>query len=587
MFSPSFLLLFEPPDVEVFGSNALPSNMNTETNAKPRASKNSSPAAAPKKKPVTRPEKAAAARAKKAASLSPAETLAAKVKTAKPRAAKAVARPEAEVEATPVAATPAPAAITEVEAPKSPKAAALKAIKERKGIAKVITDEDLDFSSDQEAETVPTDVVEMALADEIVVTHEENVGPRFKDLPLSPRLLEVLEKNKFIIPTPIQEKAIPVVMEGKDLIGIAQTGTGKTLAFGLPILEKLFARTMRGRALIILPTRELALQVEEALGGLAQQMPKAHHIRGAVLIGGAPIRAQQNQLRYDPDIIIATPGRLIDHLQNGAVDLRSVEILVLDEADRMLDMGFAPQIRQIVEATPTERQTLMFSATMPDEITRMTREFLRDPERIEIERPGTKANLVSQELFVVDQEEKIELLSKVLYEEEGQVLIFARTRSRASRIAREINNWDIRAAEIHADRSLGQRRAALDGFKNGRYRVLVATDIAARGIDVTDIALVVNFDLPDCADDYVHRIGRTGRAGRTGHAISFAAPDQWRDVRDIEKVMEMPIEISENSTGEFNKPRSNQRPHSAGFRARRGGGNRNGGGGGGGSRYRR
>jgi ATP-dependent RNA helicase RhlE len=550
--------------------------MNTETNAKPRASKNSSPAAAPKKKAVTRPEKAAAARAKKAASMSPAEALAAKVKTAKPRAAKAVARPEAEVEA--------PAVITEVKAPKSPKAAALKAVKERKGISKVITDEDLGFSSDLEAETVPTEVVEMALADEIVVTHEENVGPRFTDLPLSPRLQEVLQKNKFITPTPIQEKSIPVVMEGKDLIGIAQTGTGKTLAFGLPILEKLFARTMRGRALIILPTRELALQVEESLGGLAQQMPRANHIRGAVLIGGAPIRAQQNQLRYDPDIIIATPGRLIDHLQNGSVDLRSVEILVLDEADRMLDMGFAPQIRQIVDATPEERQTLMFSATMPDEITRMTREFLRDPERIEIERPGTKANLVSQELFVVDQEEKIDLLSKILYEEEGQVLIFARTRSRASRIAREVNNWDIRAAEIHADRSLGQRRAALDGFKNGRYRVLVATDIAARGIDVTDITLVVNFDLPDCADDYVHRIGRTGRAGRTGHAISFAAPDQWRDVRDIEKVMEMPIEISENSTGEFIKPRSNPRPHSAGFRARRGGGNR---GGGGGGRFRR
>ena len=498
------------------------------------------------KKAASRPEKKAAQRAKKS---DPKAEIAARVKAKTPvkKAAPKTEKPAAKTE------KPAKKA-----APKTPE-----------------IEFENELASDGEAQTVPGEVVEMALADEIVVTRDEKNGPSFHDLPLAPRLLEILDQNGFVTPTPIQEKSIPVVMDGHDLIGIAQTGTGKTLAFGLPILEKLFSRQLRGRALIVLPTRELALQVEESLANIAQHMPRANRIRGAVLIGGAPIRAQQNQLRNDPDIIIATPGRLIDHLNNGHVDLRSVEVLVLDEADRMLDMGFAPQIRQIVNATPEERQTLMFSATMPDEITRMTQEFLRDPKRIEIERPGTKANLISQELFVVEQEDKLELLSKILFENDGQTLIFARTRSRASRIAREVGKWDIRAAEIHADRTLGQRRAALDGFKNGKYRVLVATDIAARGIDVSDIALVVNFDLPDCADDYVHRIGRTGRAGRTGHAISFAAPDQWRDVRDIEKVMEMPIELSENNTGEFDRPvRSEPKAKSAGFRARRGGGNR-------------
>ncbi|HEX9998653.1 MAG TPA: DEAD/DEAH box helicase [Abditibacterium sp.] len=375
-------------------------------------------------------------------------------------------------------------------------------------------------------------------------------SPRFHDLNLAPAVLETLDKLGFVTPTPIQYAAIPPVMEGRDIIGIAQTGTGKTLAFGLPMLHRLALKKSSGRALILLPTRELALQVEESLANVG----RAFRVKTAVLIGGAPIRPQLMQLRQNPDIIVATPGRLMDHLQNGAVDLRTVDTVVLDEADRMLDMGFAPQIKQIMRGVPTERQTLLFSATMPEPIAQMAREFMKNPARIEIEKPGTSASGVTQELFVVAQEQKSDLLAKLLYEYSGSILVFARTRSRARKVARDISRWDIRSAEIHADRTLAQRRAALDGFKDGRFRVLVATDIAARGIDVNGIEVVINYDLPDSADDYVHRIGRTGRAGKTGHAISFAAPDQSRDVRDIERTTGLPLAVSPKSEGVFDAP---------------------------------
>ena len=380
--------------------------------------------------------------------------------------------------------------------------------------------------------------------------------PSFRSLELAEPIQKALEKAGFTTPTPIQNGAIPVVLTGQDLIGIAQTGTGKTLAFGLPMLDRFLTVKNRGRGLILLPTRELALQVDEAL----TQIGREFGLKTCVLIGGAPIRPQQQQLRRDPDIIIATPGRLIDHLQNNAVDLRAIDTLVLDEADRMLDMGFAPQIRRIVSATPDERQTLLFSATMPDEIVKLSEEFLYQPARVEIEKPGTSAQGITQELFIVPQEKKTDLLAKVLYEYTGSVLVFARTRSRARRVAREVNRMDIRAAEIHADRTLSQRRAALDGFKNGTFRVLVATDIAARGIDVTGIELVVNYDLPDTPEDFVHRIGRTGRAGLTGHAIAFAAPDQASDVRAIEKTMRLPIPLSEFNEGEFDASAVAKRP---------------------------
>jgi ATP-dependent RNA helicase RhlE len=386
----------------------------------------------------------------------------------------------------------------------------------------------------------------------------------FHELNLHPRILEVLDRLKFTTPTPIQHQAIPVGLQGEDIIGIAQTGTGKTLAFGLPIIQRFVESGGRGcgRALIILPTRELALQVDESL----QNVGRLFRLKTAVLIGGAPMRPQQADLRANPDIIIATPGRLIDHLQQRTVDLRTVDVLVLDEADRMLDMGFAPQIKQILREVPEERQTMLFSATMPDDIVKIANHHMRHPVRVEIARAGTVAEKVTQELFIVPQDEKNELLAKILYEYSGSTLVFARTRSRARRIARFVRNLGHSSAEIHADRTLSQRRAALDGFKSGEYRILVATDIAARGIDVTGIEVVVNYDLPDNAEDYVHRIGRTGRAGLTGHAISLAAPDQASDVRDIEKLIRGELQLSEFSEHEFEAPARTGRGSARGSR---------------------
>jgi ATP-dependent RNA helicase RhlE len=402
-------------------------------------------------------------------------------------------------------------------------------------------------------------VVEKTVADETVVQTAPEVLPApdkassdegtFETLGLDPKLLAALGKLGFVTPTPIQRQSIPVGIKGEDIIGIAQTGTGKTLAFGLPILHQFIknGNRSRGRALIILPTRELALQVNESLS----QVGKPFGLRTSILIGGAPMRPQLSELRNNPDIIVATPGRLIDHLQQRNVDLRTVDTLVLDEADRMLDMGFAPQIKQILREVPSERHTMLFSATMPDAIVQIANNYMRTPTRIEVARAGTTAEDVTQELFIVPQDEKNDLLGRLLYDYTGTILVFTRTRSRASRVARYIRGGDHSVAEIHSDRSLPQRRAALDGFKAGRFRILVATDIAARGIVVSDIECVINYDLPDNAEDYVHRIGRTGRAGKSGHAISFAAPDQSALMRDIERLIESPVERSEHSLYEF------------------------------------
>jgi ATP-dependent RNA helicase RhlE len=360
----------------------------------------------------------------------------------------------------------------------------------------------------------------------------------FDGLGIAPGLLAALDRLKFSTPTPIQAKSIPTAMEGKDLIGVAQTGTGKTLAFGIPMIQRL--AQIKGQGLIILPTRELALQVEEHLhkigGGIG--------LRTAVLIGGASMNVQIQHLRKNPHIIIATPGRLIDHLNQRTMDLNGVKILVLDEADRMLDMGFAPQINKILAAVPRERQTMLFSATMPDEIARLASKYMKLPVRIEVARAGTAAERVEQEIFFVSKEEKPRLLDKLLSEYHGSVLVFSRTKFGAKKITRNVNSMGHRAAEIHSNRSLNQRREALDGFKSGKYRVLVATDIAARGIDVTGIELVINYDLPDNAEDYVHRIGRTGRAGHAGRAVSFAAPEERNEVREIERLIRLNLPVS-------------------------------------------
>ncbi len=361
----------------------------------------------------------------------------------------------------------------------------------------------------------------------------------FYGLGIAPKLLQALEQLKFSTPTPIQKNAIPVALQGQDLIGIAQTGTGKTMAFGIPMIQRL-AQT-RGRGLILLPTRELALQVDEAL----QQIGRSIRLKTAVLIGGASMDRQIQQLRREPHIIIATPGRLIDHLERRTVDLKYVHVLVLDEADRMLDMGFQPQIKKILAVVPRERQTLLFSATMPTDIVKLANQHMKLPIRVEIAPAGTAAERVTQELFFVRKEAKPALLKKILEQYHGTILVFSRTKHGAKKLTRFVNGLKESAAEIHSNRSLAQRRVALDGFKTGRYRILIATDIAARGIDVTGIELVINYDLPDNPEDYVHRIGRTGRAGLPGHAISFATPDQRGDVRGIERVIRSSLRVSQ------------------------------------------
>lgn len=369
-------------------------------------------------------------------------------------------------------------------------------------------------------------------------TSQVSAPVTFYGLGIAPQLLEVLDRMKFVHPTPIQQKAIPLAIEGQDVIGIAQTGTGKTLAFGVPMIQRLAQK--KGRGLILVPTRELAYQVHQSLHRID---PK---IKFAVLIGGASMHNQIQELRQHPRIIIATPGRLIDHMEQRYVFLDEVSVLVLDEADRMLDLGFAPQIHTILQKVPKDRQTMLFSATMPEQIMKMASSHMKLPTHVEIAKSGTVAEKITQELFIVKHDSKRQLLSKILAQYHGTILVFSRTKMGARKITRSIRDMGHRAAEIHADRSLAQRREALEGFKSGRYRILVATDIAARGIDVKGIELVLNYDLPDDAENYIHRIGRTGRIGDKGHAISFATPDQGKDVKNIEKLMRMALPISEH-----------------------------------------
>jgi len=362
----------------------------------------------------------------------------------------------------------------------------------------------------------------------------------FYGLGIAPNLLEKIDKLGFNTPTPIQRKAIPIAIEGKDIIGIAQTGTGKTLAFGVPMIQQLAQK--RGRGLVIVPTRELAIQVKDALAPFAQILG----LRTTVLIGGESMIPQLSSLRKSPRIIIATPGRLIDHIERRNIHLNDVCVLILDEADRMLDMGFAPQIERILKIIPRDRQTMLFSATMPTEIIKIASSHMRLPVFTEIAPSGTAAEKVSQELFVVKKDSKNALLGKLLLQYKGSVLLFTRTKIGARKVTQFLRKTGSNAAEIHSDRSLAQRKEALNGFKSGKYRILVATDIASRGIDVSGIELVINYDLPDDPGNYVHRIGRTGRAGQEGHAISFATPDQGRDVRNIESLIRTSISLSEH-----------------------------------------
>jgi ATP-dependent RNA helicase RhlE len=367
---------------------------------------------------------------------------------------------------------------------------------------------------------------------------------KFDELGLKPAFLRACESAGYEEPTPIQERAIPVLLTGADLIGCAETGTGKTAAFLLPTIQRMSERKRPGvRVLVLAPTRELVTQIDESYRLLA---PKGS-ARCAAVIGGASMSRQMDALRKGAGVVVATPGRLLDHLERRTVDLSHVEVLVLDEADRMLDMGFLPQIRRILAEVPKERQTLLFSATMSESIEQLARSTMKDPELIEVNRRGSAAMSVEQKAYVVASESKTALLLDLLEREREsenfeRVLVFTRTRRAAERLSHILRAREHAADEIHADRTQPQREAALQGFKDGRTRVLVATDIAARGIDVDSVSHVINYDVPEAPEDYVHRVGRTGRAGATGRAITLVTPVEEPSMRAIERLTGQTVE---------------------------------------------
>ncbi|SDV48082.1 DEAD/DEAH box helicase [Chitinasiproducens palmae] len=359
----------------------------------------------------------------------------------------------------------------------------------------------------------------------------------FAQLGLSAPILRALDELGYTTPTPIQAQAIPVVLEGGDLMAGAQTGTGKTAGFTLPLLERLNARRGSGRpvlrALILTPTRELAAQVEESVRQYGKHLP----IRSMMMFGGVGMQPQIDALRRGVDILVATPGRLLDHMQQGHVDLSHVEVLVLDEADRMLDMGFIRDIRRVLAKLPAQRQNLLFSATFSDEIKALANGLLNAPRTVEVAKRNATAHTVGQTVYLVDRERKRELLTHLIREHNWfQVLVFTRTKHGANRLAEQLDKDGIGAMAIHGNKSQSARTRALAAFKDASLQVLVATDIAARGIDIDQLPYVVNFDLPNVPEDYVHRIGRTGRAGATGDAVSLVCVDDIGFLADIEKL---------------------------------------------------
>jgi len=357
----------------------------------------------------------------------------------------------------------------------------------------------------------------------------------FSDLSLNPTLLANVAALGFEAPTPIQAAAIPPALEGRDVLACAETGSGKTAAFLLPILHRLLAKP-RGvtRALVLSPTRELAQQIADDLSDLAGRSG----LRGAAVYGGVGMGPQRDAFVRGADVIVATPGRLLDHFSYPYAKLPALEVLVLDEADRMLDMGFLPDVKRILRHLPPRKQTLFFSATMPREIEDLTRDLLREPAEIQIGRRARPAETVTQKAYPVPSELKAPLLAELLARNEvREALVFTRTKHRADRLATWLARHGIKAERIHGNRSQNQRQQALDGFKQGKYRVLVATDIAARGIDIDSLSHVVNFDVPNLAEDYVHRVGRTGRAQATGEAITLISPQERGDFVRIERVL--------------------------------------------------
>jgi ATP-dependent RNA helicase RhlE len=366
----------------------------------------------------------------------------------------------------------------------------------------------------------------------------------FEELGLSAELLRAIDKQGYREATPIQQQAIPLVLAGKDVLAGAQTGTGKTAGFTLPLLQHLQSRTVEGqrrrpRVLILTPTRELAAQVQQSVQDYGSYLP----FKSMVIFGGVSINPQKQKLHKGVDVIVATPGRLLDHLNQRSVDLSSIEILVLDEADRMLDMGFIRDMRKIFAVLPKKRQTLLFSATFSDEIRKFAADLLHSPEEIQVATRNTTADRVKQVIYPVDKSRKRELLShRIGTENWQQVLVFTRTKHGANRLAEQLGHDGISSTAIHGNKSQGARTKALADFKAGKVRVLVATDIAARGIDIDRLPHVVNYELPNVPEDYVHRIGRTARAGQEGSAVSLVCVDELKLLRDIEKLLKCKIE---------------------------------------------
>jgi len=374
----------------------------------------------------------------------------------------------------------------------------------------------------------------------------------FTELPLSAALQQKLAAAEFTIPTPVQALAIPPALAGKDVLGTAQTGTGKTLAFLIPIIEMLRREpSAHISALVLLPTRELAMQVHEQYEQLCgKNMPKA-----ALVIGGVSEKAQIESLRAGSPFVIATPGRLQDFITRKFANLRHVKILVLDEADRMLDMGFLPSIRRILQVVPEQRQTLCFSATLEQSVAALVNDYMRDPVRVALGSILKPAESVQLEAYEVRPTEKMDVLRQLLYEEKGQTLIFARTKRGTQRLARELERDGFSAAMIHGDRTQSQRNAALSGFQEGRYQILVATDVASRGLHVDDVAHVINYDLPKMAEDFIHRVGRTGRAGLQGRASTLVTGVEVLDLRNIERTLKLRIERKQVDGSGEEKPR--------------------------------
>lgn len=365
----------------------------------------------------------------------------------------------------------------------------------------------------------------------------------FKNLELTQPILKALDAQGYTTPTPIQKQAIPLVLQGKDILGVAQTGTGKTAAFGIPLLQILDEKNngkKEIKALILTPTRELAIQIDESLAAYGKYTNLSH----SVIFGGVSQVNQVSKLKRGVDILVATPGRLLDLMNQGFINLRQLEIFVLDEADRMLDMGFIHDVKKVIKVLPEKRQTLFFSATMPEEIQSLAKIMLKNPSKVEVTPPSSTVDKIQQRIYFTNKPDKRKLLLHLL-ETNGisTALVFTRTKHGADKVARFLDKAKIKSAAIHGNKSQNSRQNALKNFKNGNLNVLVATDIAARGIDIDELKHVFNFDLPNVPETYVHRIGRTGRAGNEGMAISFCAADERQELKDIEKLAAIKIPV--------------------------------------------